>query len=92
MQENLTLQTPVNGPGKRARDLESRDIWVEAYLLFLESLNHQSGGGPVFTRAVNVATRAYGAFCGSGDIFYRRSSWQAISAACQLFAQRSHRN
>jgi hypothetical protein len=69
-----------------------RCVWVERYLEYLERLNRKSGGGPVSTHFVNVATRAYGSFCASCDPFYRHSSWRAISAACQLFCQRSRSN
>src|ERR1700675_311862 len=69
-----------------------RDIWVEKYLEFLETLHHQSARRPASTYLVDAAVRAYGAFCLTCCPIHRRAAWQAISAACALFAQSSRHN
>ena len=73
-------------------DSGCRDRWIERYLIFLEALNAELGGGSVSDHTVRAASKAYSVFCGSCDLFYRLSAWRAISAACQLFAQRKERN
>jgi hypothetical protein len=77
--------------GRQARP-HCRDQRIEGYLGFINLLNRNSSRGPVATHCVTVATKAYREFCASCDPFYRRSSWRAISMACQLFAQRSRQN
>jgi hypothetical protein len=69
-----------------------RDCWIEKYIAFIESLNVKFGSGPITDHTVRAASRAYAEYRASCDSFYRFSSWRAVSAACQLFAQRARRN
>jgi hypothetical protein len=71
---------------------QCKDRWIERYLEFLEELNRQSGRRPASTHCVAQAMRAYGAFCATCCPIHRQSTWQAVSAALQLFCQSQEHN
>jgi hypothetical protein len=69
-----------------------RDCWIEKYITFVEALNVKFGLGPITDHTVRAAWQSYDQYRRTCDGFFRFSAWRAVSAACQLFAQRARRN